>query len=403
MFTKLSRRIAQVKPSMTLAITARANELKAEGEDVIGFGAGEPDFPTPEHIREAGKRAIDEGWTRYTAAGGLPVLRRAVAESIDRRYGLDYTPSEVMVTVGGKHALYNLFQCLVDEGDEVIVPAPYWVSYPEQIELAGGVCVTVPAGPEQGFKITPEQLRAAITPKTTILLLNSPSNPTGAAYTAEELRALASVAVEHRLFVISDEIYADLVYDGFEFRSFPTLLPGLRDRVAVVSGWGKTYSMTGWRMGWVAAPEQLIRAMTNLQSQSTSNPAAMCQMAALEATRGSHAFLGEWVRRFDQRRRMFVTGLNAIPGIVCPMPQGAFYVFPDVRGVLDLMWRGAPLGTSLRLAELLLEEARVAVVPGEPFGAPGFIRLSYATGDAQIEEGLRRIAAVLERVRRSSP
>lgn len=393
---KLSSRLSAVKPSATLAITAKANALKAAGVDVCSFGAGEPDFPTPPHICEAGKSAIDEGYTRYTASAGLPVLRKALAAFINLRYHLNYTPDEVAITVGGKHALYNLFMALLDDGDEVIIPAPYWVSYPEQVRLAGGVPVIVPGAAENGFRITAAQLEAAISPRTRYFVLNSPSNPTGAAYNEEELGALADVVIKHDLFVISDEIYSELVYDGFPFRSFPTLRPGLKERTAIASGFSKTYSMTGWRLGWLAAPVELVKAADTIQSQSTSNVPGMTQMAALAALQGSHGFLDTWLEVFDRRRHHIVDGLNAMDGVTCALPQGAFYVFPDFRGILHRKWKGEPLGTDIRLAQYLLEEAHVAIVPGEPFGAPGFARFSYATSDAVIEEGLRRIRVALD-------
>lgn len=394
----LSKRVATVQPSATLAITARANELKAQGVDIVSFGAGEPDFATPSHICEAAKRAIDDGFTRYTAVPGMPQLRSALSDFLRERYALDYSPAELVVTPGGKFGLYALFQCLLDPGDEVIIPAPYWVSYPEQVVLSEGVPVIVHAGADQGFRVTPEQIDAAVTPRTKVLIINSPSNPTGAAYTPEQLRAIGQVAIERDLFVISDEIYSELLYDGFPFASFPTLDPRLRERTAVSSGWSKSYSMTGWRMGWVAAPKALISAVSNLQGQSTSNPVSFCQVAAIEAVRGSHAYLGEWLAAFDRRRRYLVDALNAMEGVSCVRPEGAFYVFPDMRGVLHRVWNGAPLGTCMRLAQYLLEEARVAVVPGEPFGAPGFVRLSYATGDEVIRAGAERIAEALGRL-----
>jgi len=392
---KLSARIQSVKPSPTLAVTAMANAMKADGIDVCSFAAGEPDFPTPPHICEAAKQALDDGYTRYTAAAGWPELRAGLAEALTERHGLDYGADEIVITVGGKHGLFNLFLCLVDPGDEVIIPAPYWVSYPAQVRLAGGEPVFVDATVATDYKVTPAQIEAAITPRTRILVLNSPSNPTGAAYSTEELSAIGELVERHDLFVISDEIYSELTYDGYEFRSFPTVRPGLRERTAVVSGWSKTYAMTGWRLGWVAAPKEIAAAMGKLQSQSTSNVPTMNQVAALAATQGSHEFLEEWIAVFDRRRRMIVEGLNAIEGVSCPMPRGAFYVFPDFSGVLSREWNGSPIGTSLRLAEYLLKEARVALVPGEAFGAPGCARLSYATSDAVIAEGIQRITQAL--------
>jgi aspartate aminotransferase len=395
----LAQRTGLIKPSPTLAVTSKAAELKAQGKDVASFGAGEPDFPTPVHIREAAKKAIDDGYTRYTDVAGLIELRRSLAAFLERTYGLDYAPDELLVTTGGKFGLYELFMCLVNPGDEVIIPAPYWVSYPPQVELAGGVPVFVESTADTDFKVTPEQVAAKCTPRTRVLVINSPSNPTGAVYTPEELRALADLAVERDLFVISDEIYSALLYDGAEFKSFPTLRDGLRDRVAVASGWSKTYSMTGWRLGWVAGPRPLIKAMNNLQSQTTSNVTAAAQIAAKAATDGPHDFIGEWLRVFDRRRKLCVDGLNAIPGVRCPNPKGAFYVFADFRDVLHLEWNGAPLGDGLRLAEYLLTEALTAVVPGEAFGAKGCVRLSYATSDAVIEKGITRIQGAIAKLR----
>ena len=395
---KFSKRIQSVKPSPTLAVSAKANALKRAGVDVCSFAAGEPDFATPQHICDAAVQALEDGYTRYTAAAGLPELREGLSDYLSSHFGLDYGADEVLITVGGKHALFNLFMCMIDEGDEVLIPAPYWVSYPAQVRLAGGVPVFVDGAVEAGYKVTAQQIDEACTENTRILVLNSPSNPTGAAYSTEELTAIADVVEARDLFVISDEIYSELTYDGYEFRSFPTLKEGLRDRTAVVSGWSKTYSMTGWRLGWLAAPKAVVAEVAKLQSQSTSNVPSMNQMAALKATQGSHAFLETWLAEFDKRRRNIVDGLNALEGVTCPMPQGAFYVFPDFSGVLDLKWQGEPIGTSLRLADFLLEEARVAVVPGEAFGAPGCARLSYATSGEVIAEGLSRIRAALAKI-----
>ncbi len=393
---RIASRVATLKPSPTLAITAKAKALAAQGADVCSFGAGEPDFATPEHIRRAAEQAIEEGWTRYVAVPGLPELRSTVAKHLADQFGLDYEPDEVIVTVGGKHALYEIFQCLLEPGDEVLIPSPYWVSYPAQVELAGGVPVAVPASAETGWKVRAEDIAAHCGERTRVLVLNSPSNPTGAALDRDELEAIARVAIDKDLFVISDEIYARLVYDGFEFHSFPTLDARLRERTVVVGGWSKTYAMTGWRLGWAAGPRPLIAAMSALQSQSTSNAPSMLQRAAIAALEGPHDFLAAWLEAFDRRRRAIAGALEALPGVTCPMPRGAFYVFPDFSGVLDGKWRGEPLGTSMRLAQYLLEEHLVAVVPGDAFGAPGCLRLSYATSDAVIEEGLRRIRSAIE-------
>jgi aspartate aminotransferase len=401
MAVKIASRMSVIQPSPTLAVTAKAAAMKAEGLDIASFGAGEPDFPTPKHICEAAKKAIDDGYTRYTPVPGLLQVRDALATFLADRYGLDYAADEVIVTVGGKHGLFNLFLCLLDPGDEVIIPAPYWVSYPDQVRLAEGVPVILPTTVDADFKITAAQLDAAVTPKTKVLVLNSPSNPTGATYTEDELRAIAEVVIRRDLFVISDEIYSELVYDGFHFKSFPTIMEGLTERTAIASGWSKTYSMTGWRLGWVAGPKPLIGALTKLQSQQTSNVPGMTQMAAMAASQGSHDFLVDWLAAFDRRRRMIVSGLRAIPGVKCPMPTGAFYVFPDFNGILDLKWHGCPMGDGIRLAEYLLTEHLVAVVPGEAFGAPGCARLSYATSDAVIAKGLERIRVAIEALRAS--
>ena len=392
---RLSKRIERIQPSPTLAVTAQAKALIRQGVDVCSFAAGEPDFATPSHICEAAIDAINAGHTRYTAAPGMPAVREALSRFLSERFGLDYGADEVILTVGGKHALYNIFQCLLDDGDEVIIPAPFWVSYPAQVELAGGTPVLVSATSEAGYKVTPESIEAAVTPRTRAIVLNSPCNPTGAAYTKEELTALAQVAVKHDFIIISDEIYGELTYDGFEFHSIPALGVEFRERTIIASGWSKTYSMTGWRLGWAAAPRSFMSAMGKLQSQSTSNVPGMTQMAAMAALEGSHDFLPEWIQAFDRRRRTMVSGLNGMEGVRCPSPQGAFYVFPDFSGVLGRQWKGSPIGTSLRLAEFLLEEARVAVVPGEAFGAPGCARLSYATSDEVIKKGLSRIQSAL--------
>lgn len=398
---RLSKRIQAIQPSPTLAVTAQAKALQREGIDVCSFAAGEPDFPTPPHICEAARSAISDGYTRYTAAPGLPVVREALARFLGERYGLDYAADEVILTVGGKHALFNIFQCLLDDGDEVLIPAPFWVSYPAQVRLAGGIPVLVSATSDAGYKVTATQLEAALTSKTKALIINSPCNPTGAAYTEEELLSLADVAVKHDLVIVSDEIYSELTYDGFVFRSLPTLRPDLRERTIIASGWSKTYSMTGWRLGWAAGPRSFMAAMGKLQSQSTSNVPGMTQMAAKAALEGSHDFLDDWIAAFDRRRLAMVDGLNAMEGVSCPRPQGAFYVFPDFSAVLGRLWKGEPLGTSLRLAEYLLETARVAVVPGEAFGAPGCARLSYATSDSVIADGLVRISNALSELDRA--
>lgn len=395
----LSRRAQQIQPSATLAIQAKANQLKAQGVDVVGFGAGEPDFPTPAHIVDRAVEALKKGDTRYTSVGGTPALRAAIASALQRDYGLTYKTSEITASCGAKHALFNLFMALVDEGDEVIVPAPFWVSYPEQVQVAGGTPVIVATAEEDGFLLRPEALARALTPRTKALVLNSPSNPTGSMYGRAELEALAQVLRDRDVVVVSDDIYHKLTYDGARFTSLLEVAPDLRDRTVIVNGVSKTYAMTGWRIGYAAGPEELIRPMEDIQSQSTSNPTSFAQTAAAEALTGAQECVAEMVAAFAERRRVLVEGLAALPGVRCAMPTGAFYAFPNVSG---LYGRTTPTGTridsSLTLAAYLLEEARVAVVPGGPFGSDAHIRLSYATSLEQIREGLRRIAAALARL-----
>ncbi|MBI5016667.1 MAG: pyridoxal phosphate-dependent aminotransferase [Deltaproteobacteria bacterium] len=398
----LSRRAQQIQPSATLAITAKANQLKAQGVDVIGFGAGEPDFPTPPHIVERAAEALRKGDTRYTSVGGTPALRSAVAAALQRDYGLTYRTAEITASCGAKHTLFNLFLALVDDGDEVIVPAPYWVSYPEQVQVAGGVPVIVSTEEADGFLLRPEALAQALTPRSKALVLNSPSNPTGAMYGRDELAALARVLDDRDVVVVSDDIYHKLTYDGARFVSLLGVAPSLRDRTVIVNGVSKTYAMTGWRIGYAAGPERLIQAMEDLQSQSTSNPTSFAQAGAVEALSGPQACVGEMVAAFDERRRLLVAGLDALPGVRCPLPQGAFYAFPNVSGVYGSVTpSGVEIRNSLTLAAYLLEEAQVAVVPGGPFGADDYIRLSYATSLDNIRKGLGRVAEALGRLRRS--
>ncbi len=389
---KLAHRTFDIPGSETLAITAKANALRAEGKDVVGFGAGEPDFPTPKHICEAAKRAIDDGWTRYTATQGVPQLTKAVATHLQRQFGLSVEPNQVLVSVGGKHSLYNGILCLADPGDEVLLPAPYWVTYPVQNTMAGAVTTVVEARVEDGFRVTVASLEKALTPRTRGLVLNSPSNPTGAAYSVKDLEAIAEFVRANDLWVISDEMYARLVYDGFQHRFFATL-PGMAERTLTVYGLSKSYSMTGWRVGIAVGPKDLIDAMNRLQGQSTSNIAAPVQAAAIAALTEPDDFIGEWVTEFDRRRRVMVDRLNAIPGVRCVLPEGAFYAFPDMRGLLGRRTpAGKMLATDWDLIDWLLDDVQVALVPGTPFGAPGFARLSYATSMANIDKGLDRIA-----------
>ncbi|MCP3677789.1 MAG: pyridoxal phosphate-dependent aminotransferase, partial [Deltaproteobacteria bacterium] len=388
---KLAKRVQDIKESPTLAITAKAKALRAEGYDVIGFGAGEPDFDTPKNIKDAAITAIDDGFTKYTAAGGINELKDAVREKFRRDNGLEYERDEILVSCGGKHSLFNLCQALFEEGDEVILPAPYWVSYPVMIAMTGATPVIVQASEEEVFKMTPDQLRSAITPATKAVVINSPSNPTGAAYNRDELKAIADIAVARGVIIISDEIYEQLCYDDFRFVSVPSLSEEIKRQTIVLNGVSKTYAMTGWRIGYAAGPREIIKAMTNIQGQSTSNPASISQKAAVEALSGPQGVVSEMVKEFDKRRKVMADGLNAIDGIRCAIPQGAFYVFPNILGCLNRSFKGRVLDGDLAFADFLLDEAEVAVVPGEAFGTEGFMRLSYATSMQNIEEGIRRI------------
>ena len=392
----VAQRLSAVKPSATVAVAQRARELKAQGIDVLSFSVGEPDFDTPEYIREAAKQAIDDGATRYTAARGTVELREAIcAASAKRRSGVSYDPSEVVVSVGAKHTLFNLALALYDPGDEVLIPAPYWVSYPEQVRLAGANPVIVQTTEDEGFRMTPDTLRAAITPKTKALLLCSPSNPTGAAYTGEQLRALADVAVEHDFWIIVDEIYGQLVYGGFEQKSIIEVAPELRDHIIIVDGVSKTFAMTGWRIGWMLGPEYVTKACDKIQGQATTNPSAVAQRAATAALEGSWDPMEAMRQAFEERRSIIVDGLNAIDGMSCRLPEGAFYAFANVQGLIGRTGAGKVLENDLDLAGYLLEEARCAVVPGTAFGAPGFVRMSYAASNDMIREGLRRLEEAL--------
>lgn len=394
--SRISHRIGAISESATLAVDAKAKALVAEGRPVIGFGAGEPDFPTPDYIVEAAAAACHEAkWHRYTPAGGLPVLKEAIAAKTLRDSGWDIRADQVLVTNGGKQALYNAFAALLDPGDEVILPAPYWTTYPESIQLAGGVPVEVMTDETSGYRASVEQLEAARTDKTKMLVFVSPSNPTGAVYSPNEVEAIGRWALEHGLWVVTDEIYEHLVYGQARFSSMPVLVPELSDQCVVVNGVAKTYAMTGWRVGWMAGPKDVVKAATNLQSHATSNVANVSQVAALAAVSGDLAAVEEMKVAFDRRRLLIVDMLNAIPGIECPMPEGAFYAYPSVKGVLGTEIRGQRPATSSELAGLILDEAEVAVVPGEAFGTPGYMRLSYATSDENITEGLTRVAALL--------
>ena len=395
---KLTKRIQSIKPSPTLAITMKANALRAQGRDIIGFGAGEPDFDTPENIKAAAVRAIASGFTKYTPVGGIDELKDAIAVKMARDHGLDYNRSQIVVSCGAKHTLYNLIQVLCEEGDEVIVPAPYWVSYVDIVVLAGATPVIVPTEQAAGFKLTPELLRGAVTDRTRVLILNSPANPTGAAYSREELTALAAVLATMEITVISDDIYEKIIYDGFEFFSIAAVSEEMKDRTVIVNGVSKAYAMTGWRIGYAAGSEPIVAAVTKLQSQNTSNPASIAQKAAVEALNGSQEAVGMMVKAFRERRDVIVAALNKIPGLTCPNPQGAFYVFPNVAQIYGRSFQEKVIDDSTSLAAYLLDEADVAVVPGIDFGADNYIRLSYATSQELIEKGVVRIAQALGRL-----
>ncbi|MFZ1725623.1 MAG: pyridoxal phosphate-dependent aminotransferase [Albidovulum sp.] len=389
----LSDTLARVKPSPTIAVTTKAGELKAAGKDVIGLGAGEPDFDTPQNIKDAAKRAIDAGRTKYTAVDGIPELKAAIAAKFKRENGLSYSTRQITVGTGGKQTLYNALMATLNPGDEVIIPAPYWVSYPDMVLLAGGTPVPVVAGIESNFKLTPAQLDAAITPKTKWFIFNSPSNPTGAGYSRAELKGLTDVLMKHpHVWVMSDDMYEHLVFDDFEFVTPAQVEPGLYDRTLTCNGVSKSYAMTGWRIGYAAGPEPLIRAMGTIQSQSTSNPCSIAQYAALEALTGPQDFLAENRKIFQRRRDLVVSMLNQAKGLTCPRPEGAFYVYPDIA---DCLGKTSTGGTRITddeaFATALLEETGVAVVFGAAFGLSPNFRVSYATSDAALEEACTRI------------
>jgi aspartate/methionine/tyrosine aminotransferase len=389
---RISGRIGAIAESATLKVDAKAKALKAEGRPVIGFGAGEPDFPTPAYVVEAAVEACrDPKNHRYTPAGGLPELKQAIADKTRRDSGYDVSPAQIVVTNGGKQAIYEAFATMLDPGDEVIVPAPYWTTYPEAIQLAGGVAVPVLADETQDYKVTVDQLEAARTEHTKVLLFVSPSNPTGAVYSSDEIRAIGRWVEEHELWVLTDEIYEHLVYDGVDTGSLPVLCPELADSCVVVNGVAKTYAMTGWRVGWLIAPADLAAAASNLQSHATSNVSNVAQRAALAAVTGDLSAVEEMKAAFDRRRKTIVSMLNEIEGVVCPTPEGAFYAYPSVKGLLGRDYDGRRIDTSADLAEYILEKAEVAVVPGEAFGSPGYLRLSYALGDDDLVEGVTRL------------
>jgi aspartate aminotransferase len=390
---KISSRLLEIKPSVTLAVTQKAQELRAKGADVLSFSAGEPDFDTPPHIVAAAKQALDDGMTRYTPVAGIPALRAAVAAESAAVRGPACEPSQVIVTVGAKHALFNFFQAVLDPGDVVVVPAPYWVSYPDQVLLAGGQPVFVETRAEDGFALRPEDLQKVAGPRTKAVVINTPSNPTGGVYSREQITAITRAALDLGLWVVADEVYRDLVYDDSEHVS-PLTAAGAdgAERVFVVDGVSKTYAMTGWRIGWGIGDPELIGAMNKIQGQSTSNPCSVAQAAALAGIEQEKGFLEEWRVQYQQRRDVMVAGLEAIPGVSCTLPQGAFYVLPEVSAYVEKLGRGA---SDVDLSTHLLEQANLATVPGSAFGAPGYIRLSYATSLELIEQGLERLTKAL--------
>jgi aspartate aminotransferase len=395
---KLSMRAQMVKPSATLAITAKANTLRAQGINVINFSAGEPDYDTPEHIKAAAIAALQQGFTKYTPVGGIDELKEAICAKLQRENNVQYTKEQIIVSCGGKHSFYNLAQALLDEGDEVIIPAPYWVSFPPMVELARGKPVIISTSEEEGFKVRPEALQQAITPKTIAVVINSPSNPTGSAYTRQELEGLADVALRHNIVIISDEIYEKIVYDGFEHVSIASLSKEVKSITVIVSGLSKTYSMTGWRIGYTAGPQELIAAMNRIQSQSTSNPTSFAQKGALDALQGSQAEIAVMVREYQRRRDLIVQALTSIEGVSCYTPQGAFYVFPNVGAYLGKHYKSERIPDTTHLTNYLLDEAQVAVVPGVEFGAEGYLRLSYPIAPAEIKDGIQRIKEALSKL-----
>lgn len=391
----LSTRVRGIAPSPTMTMDAKTKQMIAEGHDVVNFTAGEPDFDTPEHIKQAAIDALRQGFTKYTAVGGTPDLRQAICRKLKEENGLEYQPAQIVVSSGAKHSLYNVFQAICDPGDEVIFQSPYWVSYPEMVKLAGGVPVVVRTTAESGFKMTPDQVRAAITPRSRAIILNSPSNPTGAVYTEAELRAIVGVALQHNLYIVTDEIYEYLIYGDLPHVSVASFGPEVKKQTITVNGMSKAFAMTGWRIGYTASETELANAMSALQGHSTSNPVSISQKASLAALNGPKEPVRQMVAEFRKRRDYMVERLRAIPGMRVPVPEGAFYVFPDVSSFFGKTIRGRTINNSDDLCALLLEEAKVALVPGSGFGAPEGVRLSYATSLENIEKGMDRIASVL--------
>jgi aspartate aminotransferase len=396
--TKLAERTRLIKPSVTLAIAAKAGKLRSEGVDVVNFSAGEPDFDTPEHIKTAAIEALRKGMTKYTDVKGIEPLREAVTQKYQREYSLSYRKEDVLVSCGAKHSLYNVFQAVIAPGDEVVIPAPYWVSYSDIAVLAGGVPKFIPTAESTGFRITADQVSVTVTANTRVFVLNSPCNPTGASYNRNELLAIGRVLENRDCLIVSDDIYEKIVYDNFAVHNLVALCPALRDRTIIINGVSKTYAMTGWRIGYAIGPNDVISAAGKIQSQSTSNATSIAQAAALEALRGPQDEVAAMVREFARRRDLIVERLNTIPGFHCLKPQGAFYVFPNIGRLLNKSANGKLLKTPCDLADYLLEEAKVAVVPGEDFGSNEHIRFSYATALQDIEKGCQRIAEAVKRL-----
>lgn len=393
---KITKRVQSIQPSATMSISAKAKALQAQGISVIDLGLGEPDFDTPRHIKDSGIKAIEDGWTKYTPSGGLPELKRAISNKLHRENSLEFSQNQILVSCGAKHSLFNICQSLFEEGDEVIIPSPYWVSYVDQVIFHQATPVILPTRVEDGFLIRPRELERLIHHNTRALILNSPSNPTGAAYDQGSLEKIAEIAVRHGLLVISDEIYENITYEGFQHVSIASLNPEIKDLTLLVNGVSKSFSMTGWRIGYTAGPEEIIRAMDKVQSQSTSNPCSISQMAAISALEGSLTETKDMVGEFDRRRRFGVDRLNQIPGVNCWSPLGAFYLFPDFSKYFGRTFKGSKIQNSSELSKYLLEEARVALVPGEAFGSDRHVRISYATSMENLEEAFDRIEEALK-------
>jgi aspartate aminotransferase len=391
----LSNRVKSIKPSPTLSMDTKAKEMKASGIDVISFGVGEPDFDTPDNIKEAAIKAMKDGFTKYTPVPGIPALREAIANKLKADNGVEYKPEEIIVSCGAKHSLYVAAQALYEKGDEVIIPSPYWVSYPDQVILNDATPVIVETREEESFMLNPDNLKKHVTKNTKAIILNYPSNPTGLTYNKETLKAIADLAVENDFIVVSDEIYEKMVYDGTEHICFASLGEDVKEKTLVINGLSKSYAMTGWRIGYTAGPVDIIKAMSKIQGQSTSNPTSISQAAAVEGLNGPQDFIDTMLVEFDKRRKYLVGELGNIEGVSCMMPNGAFYAFPNIKGILGKSFNGTKIDDSSALASYLLEEAHVALVPGSAFGAEGYLRMSYATSMENLEKGIDRIKSAL--------